>query len=108
MEGFIKLFSSQYPGVIEGLDLSGAKRDYKKTLELIAETAINNRTKSYVLPMDIAQIFLLLGDKDKVIEWCEKGIEERDPNAPYIAQIFVSMRDDPRFQQIIRKMNLPI
>jgi len=107
MEGFIKLFSSQYPGKIEGLDLSGAKRDYKKTLELIAETAINNRTKSYVLPIDIAQIFLLLGDKDKVIEWCEKGIEEHDPNAPYIAQIFASMRDDPRFQQIIRKMNLP-
>ena len=106
-EGFIKQFSIQYNGVIEGLDLSKAKEDYKSTLELIAESAIKNRAEIYVLPTDIAQIFYALGDKDRAIEWMEKGIEEHDPGMPYVPQIFKVYRDDPRFQEIVRKMNLP-
>jgi hypothetical protein len=37
----------------------------------------------------------------------EKGIEEHDPGMPYAPQIFKVYRDDPRFQEIVRKMNLP-
>jgi len=107
-EGFIKIFSIQYPGVIEGLDLSVTKETYKKTLELLVEKAIKGRNETYVLAGDIAQIFYLLNKKDLVVEWCEKGFEEHDPNMPYIAQIFEGMGDDPRFLEIIRKMNLPI
>ena len=59
------------------------------------------------MPGDIAQIFYLLNKKDLVVEWCEKGFEEHDPNMPYIVQIFDGMGDDPRFQEIARKMNLP-
>jgi TolB-like protein len=106
-EGFIKILSIQYPGIIEGLDLSVTKESYKKILELLVEKAIKGRNETYVLSTDIAQIFYLLNKKDLVVEWCEKGFEEHDPNMPYIAQLFESMGDDPRFQQIIRKMNLP-
>lgn len=106
-EGYIKILSFQYPAVIEGLDLSITETTYRKTLELLAEKAIKGRNETYVLSTDIAQIFYLLNNKDLVVEWCEKGFEEHDPNMPYIAQLFENMRDDPRFQQIIRKMNLP-
>jgi len=107
-EGYIKIFAIQYPAVIEGLDLSITKATYRKTLELLAEKAIKGRNENYVLSTDIAQIFYLLNNKDQVVEWCEKGFEEHDPNMPYIAQLFVGMGEEPRFQQIVRKMNLPI
>ena len=107
VNGFIKQFSIQYKGVMEGLDLSASKEDYKSTLELIAESAIKNRSELYVLPTDIAQIFVALGDKDQMFEWIDKGIEEHDPGLPYVNQIFASLGDDPRFHEIAKKMNLP-
>ena len=107
VEGFIKIFSIQYKGVAEGLNLSASIENYKEPLELLAESAINNRTKIYVLPTDIAQIFVALGDKDRVIEWCEKGLEEHDPGLPYINLLFENFDDDPRFREIVRKINLP-
>ena len=107
IKGFIKVFSVQYQGVIEGLDLSAAKEDYRKTLELLAEKAIKGRKETYVLPSDIAQIFYLLDKKDLMFEWCEKGLEEHDPGMPYIIQLINSYSDDPRLREIARKMNLP-
>jgi len=107
VDGYIKIFSIQYKGVIESLNLSDTKGGYKKTLVLLAETAINERTKSYILPTDIAQLFYAIGDKERVIEWCEKGMEEHDPGIPYIRKMFERFSDDPRFQDILKKMNLP-
>jgi tetratricopeptide (TPR) repeat protein len=107
-EGMIKIFSIQYPGVVEGIELSFTEENYKKTVEIITEKAIKRRNETYVGPVDIAQNFYMLNKKDQVVEWCEKGFEEHDPNMPYIAQLFEGMGDDPRFQQIVRKMNLPI
>jgi TolB-like protein len=106
-EGMIKQYSIQYKDVIEGLNLSTTKEDYRKTMELLAEKAIKGRNETYVLPSDIAQIFYLIGKKDLVVEWVEKGFEEHDPGMPYVYQLFESCRDDPRFREIIRKMNLP-
>jgi hypothetical protein len=52
---------------------------------------------------------LRAGEKELALEWLEKGFEMRDPNMPYISvpPAFDSLRDDPRFQDLLRRMNLP-
>ena len=46
----------------------------------------------------------------KAIDWLEKAYDTRDPNLPYFmaAPTFETLRPDPRFQALARKMSLPI
>ena len=44
----------------------------------------------------------------KALEWLERGFEIRDPNMPYLGlPIYDPLRSDPRFQDLLRRMNLP-
>ncbi len=50
-----------------------------------------------------------LGEKEEALAWLEKAYRERDP---WLMDInvraeFDSLRDDPRFQDLLRRMNFP-
>jgi hypothetical protein len=50
----------------------------------------------------------MAGNSEKALECIEMAYELRDPNLPYLHfPIYDSLRDEPRFQEIARKMNLP-
>ena len=54
---------------------------------------------------------MMVDQPDKAMEWIEKGFEVRDPNMPYIAAhgfLCEPLFDNPRFIEIIKKMNLPL
>jgi tetratricopeptide (TPR) repeat protein len=57
----------------------------------------------------IAQQYLYASDYGRAMDWLEKGFEVRDPNMPYIGfqPIYDPLRSDPRFQDLLRRMNLP-
>ena len=58
--------------------------------------------------MGIALRYLDAGDKDRAIDWLEKAYENRNPNMPYIGKpLYDPLRSDPRFQALLRRMNLP-
>ncbi len=54
-----------------------------------------------------ALYYSLVGEKDSALEWINKAINEHDPWVPWIAHpVFDPLRDDPRFQDLLRRMNL--
>jgi tetratricopeptide (TPR) repeat protein len=57
----------------------------------------------------IAKHYLYAGDFDRAMDWIEKAFETHDPNMPYITTdpIYDPLRSDPRFQDLLRRMNLP-
>jgi len=57
----------------------------------------------------IAPVYAGLGDKDKAFEWLEKDFQQRDGKLPEIRwQLqFELLRDDPRFKDLLKRMNLP-
>jgi tetratricopeptide (TPR) repeat protein len=57
----------------------------------------------------IAAVYVGLGDKDKAFEWLEKDFQARNGKLPEIRwQIqFEPLRDDPRFKEMLKRMNLP-
>ena len=64
--------------------------------------------KTYINPFEITTLYLMADNKEQALKNTEKAFELRDPNLPYLLfPIFDSIRDEPRFQEIARKMNLP-
>jgi TolB-like protein/Tfp pilus assembly protein PilF len=60
-------------------------------------------------PIDIAGNYALLGENDKAMYWYERAYENHDPNLPYVPLSPLSdiLREDPRFQDLCRRMKLP-
>ena len=81
---------------------------YVRALNKAAENLIITSESAYVSPFMIANVYLLAGNKDQALEFLEKAFEIRETNMPYIMMpTFDIIRDEPRFQEIARKMNLP-
>jgi serine/threonine protein kinase len=58
---------------------------------------------------DIAAFHARLGQNDEAIKWLEKAYEEHDTSMPWIgvATEFDSIRSDPRFKELVRRLGLP-
>ena len=83
---------------------SGKQAEAKKLL-----IEINRLSKKiYISPAGIALVYVGLGEKDKAFEWLEAAYEQRDHwlHQLKVAAWFDSIRQDPRFKEILRKMNL--
>ena len=98
------------PRVDAALDEGYARGGYAKAMKRVAEALIARLPETFCLPSDIAQYYAMAGEKDKAIEWLEKGLDPHDPVLPYIGcyRCFDDLHADPRFQDLLRKMNLPV
>ena len=84
---------------------SGAKGYWKRTLENYKESAKSN----YVPSVLVAEACVRVGDKECAFEWLERGFEERDDlmiNLK-VEPVFDSLRSDPRFQDLVRRVGIP-
>ncbi len=74
-----------------------------------AETLAARSRTTYVAPHSVARWYDRAGENDRALEWLERAYEARDPNMPYLSAMpfFDNLRDDPRFQDLLRRMNLP-
>ncbi|MFV1987763.1 MAG: protein kinase [Gemmatimonadota bacterium] len=82
---------------------------YQEALIRGAEILVARAETSYVAPVDIATLFLEAGDYERALDWLETGYDERDPNMPYqnVERLWDSVRDDPRYREIMRRMDFP-
>lgn len=84
------------------------KGDFTGANRLAAEVLVKQSKTTYIRPTRIANRYAMAGDKDKAIDWLEKAFEGRDPSLVFLLYPnYDILRDDPRFQEIARKMNLP-
>jgi serine/threonine-protein kinase len=85
--------------------LAGRPRDARRILEELLD--LNQR--SYVGPNEIAMSHLGLGEKEEAIRWLEEGYRVRDGNMILLKvwPIWDSLRGDPRFQDLLRRVNFP-
>jgi len=63
----------------------------------------------YVMPYGIAVIHTGLGEKSEALDWLEKAYEERNGWMVYlqVAPRLDTLRDEPRFQDLLARMNFP-
>ena len=67
------------------------------------------RSKSrFVPPYHIASVYNNLGDKERALDWLEKAYAIRDPKMTFLkAPNWKNVENDPRFQDIFRRVGLP-
>jgi serine/threonine protein kinase/Tfp pilus assembly protein PilF len=80
----------------------------KKQAEIVLESEIERSKKMYISPFGIAVIYLGLGQNEQAFEWLEKAYEEKDHwmAALKVYSMFDSVRSDPRFTSLLKKMGL--
>ena len=82
---------------------------YFEALSQVAELYVIRSRTTYVTPWQIATMYTRAGKNDEALEWLEKAYEAHDSNMPSISvdPIFDNLRDEPRFQDLLRRMNFP-
>jgi TolB-like protein/DNA-binding winged helix-turn-helix (wHTH) protein/Flp pilus assembly protein TadD len=85
---------------------AGRKAEAQKILH---EWTRQSETK-YVSAYMVATVYASLGDKDKAFEYLEKAYQERSSDLPYFLRADLridNLRSDPRFRDLLRRMNFP-
>jgi serine/threonine-protein kinase len=85
--------------------VAGRRADARRVLGQVTELS----KQKYVFPASKAIIYTGLGEKDKAFEWLEKGYEERSLGGGEtikVDPVWDSLRSDPRFKDLLRRMNL--
>ncbi len=79
----------------------------RKELEL--RTALARRR--HVNATEFARLHALLGQKDEAFRWLNRALEDREyalySQGIKVSPAFDELRSDPRYKEILRKMNLP-
>jgi tetratricopeptide (TPR) repeat protein len=66
-------------------------------------------SKTYVSPGELAVLYAALGQREQAFTSLEKGFAARDAQLQFLAvdPAFDSLRDDPRFADLLRRVGLP-
>jgi adenylate cyclase len=86
-----------------------AELGYKGVMNLEGDLLSKQSEKEYIIPGDIVSLYVMAGNKEKTLDWLEKGYELRDPLTPYIGRPFFTslLLNEPRYQELLRKLNIP-
>ena len=79
-----------------------------KHTQKIAQTFAAYAKKRYIPATYFGMLYAGLGDQEKALDWLEKAFEERADGLTWInvEPMFDAMRNHPRFQDLVKKMNL--
>jgi tetratricopeptide (TPR) repeat protein len=80
-----------------------------KAREILADLKRLSQRR-YVSSYDMAVLYLGLGEKKQALEWLEKAYGERYALLIYLGvePTFDSLRAEPRFQGLLRRIGLPL
>jgi serine/threonine protein kinase/Tfp pilus assembly protein PilF len=98
--------SSSMPIAYRGYALakSGKRAEAQADLEELLKLA----TKRYVPPSHVALLYIGLDNRDETLQWLERGYQQRDPKMTFlkVQRNWDSLRNDQRFQDLLRRVGL--
>jgi tetratricopeptide (TPR) repeat protein len=95
--------------VVEALERGYAESGYPEAMRLAAETRVAQSSQVYVQATEIAGLYVDAEEKELALDWLEKAYDECDPTLIHVpaARDWDSLRSEPRFQNLLKRMNLP-
>jgi len=85
------------------------KAKLKGACTAMIEVLKNESQKEYLSPNDMARYYGLMGDRDHMFEWLEKGYAERSSRMEYlkVEEYLEPFHSDPRYIDLLKRMGLP-
>jgi adenylate cyclase len=89
-----------------GYGMAGMKAEARDALQELDKLPRQHR---YVAPSSKVWVYIGLGETNRAFEWLEKAYEERLWQLGFLAAdpLFDPLRSDPRYTDLLRRMNLP-
>lgn len=98
--------ASTHPQGFLGYTLAKAGR--QRDAQLVLDDLLKLSAKRHVSPYSIALVYNGLGDSEKTFQWLENGYKERAALMVFVKvePKWNNLRDDPRFEDLLKRMNL--
>jgi hypothetical protein len=94
--------------------LNRAQGNFAEAAEAVAQKRVerlNAKTAAgeFVLAINFARAYLMLGDEERTFHWLEKAVEERNvfPLLMNSDPFYDRIRADSRFQNLLRRVGFP-
>jgi len=86
-----------------------ASSGVQAALQEWAKQEVELSKRQYEDPAFIGAIYAKAGDKDQAFAWLEKGFAEKSDFVQYIkdSPLLDSLRDDPRYASLLKRMGMP-
>ena len=103
---FMRRNSSWVAEIQTAYDTSGWKGSWRKRLELMLAAQAKGE---HIPPYWLAMTYIRLGERQKALGWLEQAVEERFHLVVFLKvdPQFDSLRDEPRFHALLRRIGLP-
>ncbi|MGD2153202.1 MAG: tetratricopeptide repeat protein [Gemmatimonadales bacterium] len=100
--------ASRHPWSLMELALTYAASGDQAQAEAIYDELVARSHGEYVPPTTLSFVSAALGRVDEAFEWLERAYQEHDMLMTWLKLLphFDPLRDDPRFQDLLRRMNL--
>jgi len=90
------------------LDRGYARGGYREAMRSAARALTVRFRTTYGTPMDVAYLYVVAGDHAEALDWLERAFDVRDPQLLGIGTpFFDSLRSEPRYQSLLRRIGLP-
>jgi TolB-like protein/DNA-binding winged helix-turn-helix (wHTH) protein len=82
---------------------------YKHAMQLWLEHLQEESKREYVSPIDLVAAYARLGNAGQTLAWLEEAYRQRHPglSSLKVEPLFDFLRSNPRFQDLLRRMNFP-
>jgi len=100
--------SAQAFAPIAGLGHAYAVSGSRAEAQKILDGFLTRSKRGYFPAWAIATVYIGLGDKDQAFDWLGKAVEERGEYAVWLKTdpLYDPLRSDPRFPDLLRRLNL--
>jgi tetratricopeptide (TPR) repeat protein len=100
---------TQLPGLEEAIVRGFDEGGYLEAYSRAAETLVALSGRTHVAPYLVAWYYTAAGQRQEALDWLERGVDQHDPMMLQIGEVlaFETLRDDPRFEDLLRRMNFP-
>ncbi|HVO60991.1 MAG TPA: winged helix-turn-helix domain-containing protein [Terriglobales bacterium] len=98
-----------YHEVEEALRRGYAVGGYTRAMHMGAEALAARSRRTYVPAVRVARLYAHAGNNEEVLHWLQKAYDQRETPLMHlgVAWDWDLLRTDPRFQDLLRRMNIP-
>jgi TolB-like protein/DNA-binding winged helix-turn-helix (wHTH) protein len=98
-----------YHDVEQALGRGYTAGGYTRAMHLGAEALAARSRQSYIPAVRVARLYAHAGDKEEVLRWLQKAYDQHETPLMHlgIAWDWDLLRTDPRFQDLLRRINIP-